>query len=93
MTDFDASDAIICEACGYPVHRAAVALTRVLAAVHADDPTVTPEALDQCYRCAYQQAVLRADAESRRAEVLAGLLRRRHALDPIEVAEALKHYS
>lgn len=28
-------------------------------------------------------------AERQRAETLAGLLRRRHALDPVEVAEAL----
>jgi CMP-2-keto-3-deoxyoctulosonic acid synthetase len=82
MADFDVSDAIICEHCGYPIHPAAIGLARVIAQVHTDDPTVPAEDLAQCYRCAYQH-------EAQRAAVLADLLRRRHSLDPTEVIAVL----
>lgn len=37
----------------------------------------------------YLHEKARADYEQQRADLLAGLLKRRHALDPLEVAEAL----
>jgi len=85
MNDFDLSDAIICETCGYPIHRSVPALARMVTEVNRDHPEVGLEDIGQCFRCAYR-------AEQARAETLAGLLKRRHALDPIEVAEALTPY-
>ena len=41
----------------------------------------------------YLNEKARADYEQQRADTLAGLLKRRHALDPIEVAEALTKFA
>jgi hypothetical protein len=81
----DLSDALICEACGYPIHRAVPVLARMVEQVRLDSGDEL-EDIGQCFRCSYRQ-------EHARAEMLAGLLKRRHALDPLEVAEALAQYN
>lgn len=86
----DLSNAVICEDCGYPTHQAAIDIARVLVEIHRDDPEFTVEPFGDCYRCAYLKAAERALAAEQRVSVLAGLLHRRHSLDPIEVAEALE---
>lgn len=86
MNDFDLSDAIICETCGYPIHRSVSTLARMVTEVNRDHPEAGLEDIGECFRCAYRQ-------EHARAEMLAGLLKRRHALDPLEVAEALAQYN
>lgn len=52
---------------------------------HVLEPA-TPEAPSVDWRMLYL-------AEKQRAETLAALLKRRHALDPIEVAEALSDFT
>lgn len=41
----------------------------------------------------YLNEKARADYEQQRADTLAGLLKRRHALDPLEVTEALARFA
>jgi len=80
---FDTSDARLCPACEYPIHRSLVLKAQVFASIAADNPELLTEASpDTCWRCAYE-------VEHERAEMFAALLGKRHRLDPLEVAEAI----